>query len=202
MHDIAVTMVGIILCLLLLRILNQSWTSVFRAIRLLLWFILPIYVLHLFLTPGELIWPESSFPFTWEGINAAMWLSTRLVLLFFSAMLLSRMLTLAEWQMQLCHLPIVGRRLYPYFQLFHPIRKTTIHLARKHWRENRSRGMSSMPGMMIDLLEDVLRSGHVQATRVWETWKNELPSSELPSDGRTWILAILGCCLPFLAWML
>ncbi len=131
-----------------------------------------------------------------------MWLSTRLLSLFFSAMLLSRILSLDEWQAQLCRIPVVGQRLYPYFQLFHPIRETTTQLARKHWHKNRSRGIASMPGMMVDLLDDVLQSGRTQAKRVWEEWTDELPTCGLHPDGRTWVLAALGFCLPVIAWIL
>jgi len=200
-HDIAIAIAGIVLCLVLLRVLNRSWTSVFRAIRLLLWLILPICMLHVFLTPGALIWPGSDLPFTWEGVDRAMWLSTRLLFLFFSAMLLSRILSLDEWQAQLCRIPIVGHRLYPYLQLFRPIQQTTKRLAHKHWHKNRSRGIVSIPGMMVDLLEDVLHAGHAQAKSVWEDWKGELPVCVLHMDGRTWVLATLGFSLPVMAWV-
>jgi len=116
-------------------------------------------------------------------------------------MLLSRILSLAEWQAQLCRIPIVGRRLYPYLQLFHPMREMTKNLARKHWRESRSQGVTSIPGMMVGLLEDVLQSGHDQAKLVWEEWKDELPSHHQGFDGRAWGLTVLGLCLPVAAWI-
>ncbi len=200
-HGVAFAVTGTGLSLILLRMVNGSWTPVFRAVRLLLWLILPICMLHLLLTPGALIWPGSGLPLTWEGVDRAVWLSTRLFFLFFSAMLLSRSLSLGEWQAQLSSIPVVGRRLYPYLQLFQPMQKTTAKLARKHWRESRSRGITSMPEMIVCLLEDVLRSGHEQAKLVWEGWKGELPSSDLKFDGRALALMALGISLPFVAWM-
>jgi len=200
-HGIAFAAMGTGLSLILLRMVNGSWTSVLRAVRLLLWLILPICMLHLLLTPGALIWPGSDLPFTREGVDRAAWLSTRLFFLFFSAMLLSRLLSLDEWQAQLCRIPVVGRRLYPYLQLFHPMQKITAGLARKHWHESRSRGITSMPEMIVRLLEDVLRSGHQQAKLVWEEWKGEPPSCNLKFDGRALALMVLGITLPFAAWV-
>jgi len=200
-HDMTVVIPGIILCVILLRIINKSWMPVFRAIRLLLWLILPIFFLHLFSTPGALIWPGGILPFTWEGVYRATWLSTRLLFLFFSAMLLSRSLSLEEWEAQLCHIPVMGRRLYPYLQLFHPMREQTSRLVRKHWREGRSRGIVWMPEMMVCLLEDILRSSHDQAKVVWKDWTGELPSYDLSLDGRTLVLMLISICLPFTAWV-
>jgi len=200
-HDIIFAAIGLGLCLVLLRIVNGSWTPVFRALRLLLWLILPIGILHLLLTPGALIWPGSGLPFTWEGVDRTVWLSTRLFFLFFSAMLLSRLLSLDEWQAQLCRIPVVGRHLYPYMQLFQPMQKITAKLVRKHWRESRSRELVSLPEMIVRLLEDVLRSGHDQAKVVWEEWKDELPSCDLKFDGRALALMVLGISLPFAAWV-
>jgi len=200
-HDIVFAAVGTGLSLILLRMVNGVWTPAFRAIRLLLWLVLPICILHLLLTPGALIWPGSGLPLTWEGMDRAIWLSTRLFFLFFSAMLLSRSLSLGEWQAQLCRIPVVGRRLYPYLQLFQPMQKTTANMARKHWRESRSRGITAMPAMIASLLEDVLRSGHEQAKLVWEGWKSELPSCDLKFDRRALALMVLGISLPFAAWV-
>jgi len=200
-HGVVFAVTGTGLSLILLRMVNGAWTPAFRAIRLLLWLVLPICILHLLLTPGALIWPGSGLPLTWEGVDRAVWLSTRLFFLFFSAMLLSRSLSLGEWQAQLSRIPIVGRRLYPYLQLFQPMQKTTAKLARKHWRESRSRGITSMPEMIVCLLEDVLRSGHEQAKLVWEGWKDELPSCDLKFDGRALALVVLGISLPFAAWV-
>jgi len=200
-HDIVFAAVGVGLSLIPLRMVNGSWIPVFRAIRLLLWLVLPICILHLLLTPGALIWPGSSLPFTWEGLNRAIWLSTRLFFLFFSAMLLSRSLSMEEWQMQIYRIPAVGHRLYPYLQLFQPMQKTTAKLARKHWHESRSRGLASVPEMIAGLLEDVLRSGHEQAKLVWEGWKGELPSSDLKFDGYALALMVLGISLPFAVWV-
>ncbi len=197
----AVAIPGIMLCVTLLRIINQSWMPVSRAIRLLLWLILPIFLLHLFSTPGALIWPGGMLPFTWEGADRATWLSTRLLFLFFSAMLLSRSLSLEEWEVQVCHIPVMGRRLYPYLQLFHPMREQASMLVRKHWRQGRSRGMVWMPEMVVCLFEDILRSSHEQAEVVWQDWSGELPSYDLSLDGRTLLLMLISISLPFAAWM-
>jgi len=200
-HDMIVAIAGIMLCIILLRMINQSWRPVFRALRLLLWLILPVCLLHLFLTPGALIWPGSILPFTWEGAGRAMWLSTRLLFLFFSAMVLSRSLSLEEWQVQISHIPVVGHRLYPYLQLFQPMQDKASGLVRKHWREGRSRGMTWIPKMMVHLLEDILYASHEQATVVWEEWKGELPARASSLDRRAMFLILIGICLPFAAWV-
>jgi len=199
-HDMLVTVPGLMLCTVLLRRVNGSWMPVFKAVRLLLWLILPVCMLHLFLTPGARIWPGGMLPFTWEGVDRAAWLSTRLVFLFFSAMLLSRSLSLDEWQAQICRIPVVGSRLNPYLQLFHAMRDTVPELVRKHWRENRSRGITAIPEMIVCLLEGVLRSGHEQATRVWENWDERLHAPDMDFNGRALVLMLLGICLPLAAW--
>ncbi len=192
---------GSMLCITLLRIINKSWTPVFRAIRLLLWLILPIFLLHLFSTPGALIWPGSMLPFTWEGADRGTWLSIRLLFLFFSAMLLSRSLTLEEWEAQICHIPVMGRRLYPYLKLFHPMRDQASGLVRKHWREGRSRGMVWVPEMVVHLLEDLLYSSREQAEVVWKGWTGKLPPCDLSLDGWALVLILVSICLPFAARM-
>jgi len=200
-RDVTFAAVGTGLSLILLHMVNGSWTPAFRATRLLLWLILPICILHLLLTPGALIWPGSVVPFTREGVDRALWLSTRLFFLFFSAMLLSRTLSMKEWQIQIYRIPALGRCAYPYLQLFNPMRDMAVSLVRKHWRESRSRGITAMPEMIVRLLEDMLRSGHAQAKLVWESWKGDLPSCDLKFDGRALALMVLGISLPFAAWV-
>jgi len=169
--------------------------------RLLLWLLLPICVLHLVLTPGALIFPGSDWPFTWEGANRAVWLSTRLFFLFFSAMVLSRLLSLDEWQAQFCRIPIVGRHLYPYLELFPSMQDMTVNLARKHWRKSRLSGVSRLPESIAGLLEDVVQSGREQAKVVWTNWEGELPSCAFRFDRRALALIIMGIFFPFAAWV-
>jgi len=200
-HNIAFAAVELAACIILLRAMNGSWTSILRAMRLLLWLLLPVFLLHLLFTPGSLMWPGSGVPFTWEGWDRAAWLGSRLFLLFFSAMLLSRALTLEEWQAQLCHIPGIGRHLFPYLQLFHPMWKMTAKLARKHWHENRSRAFRALPETISALLENVLKASHEQASTLWANWDGALPPCDRRIDGRALLLVLCGFCLPLLAWI-
>ncbi len=191
----------LLVCVLLLRIGNGSWASVLRAGRLLLWFILPIFLLHLLFTPGALIWPGSSAPFTWEGWHRGAWLSLHLLLLFYAAMLLSRALSLEEWQAWLCRIPWLGRRLYPYLLLFGPMRDEAVRLVRNCWRF-RKYGLSFrvLSDMLGALLEDILGMGRSQAETVWKNWNGMLPATDSGLDRVALMLLVCGSILPWLAW--
>ncbi|MDX8392668.1 MAG: hypothetical protein R8K53_08925 [Mariprofundaceae bacterium] len=175
------------LSVLLVRVFNESWMPLWRALRLLMWLLMPILLLHLFFTPGRLLWPDSGLPFSHEGLNQGLWLVFRLCALFFAAMALSRSLNIAEWAYYSLRLPLIGSHLLPFVQLASPLRK----MVGEQLKKQQIRPLKRLPLMLAALFEDVWRGAEVQADRVWEEW------AQMPDDtvnGAVFPAVLLALC--------
>ena len=167
----------VLVCLLLLlvcqvRLLSGAWLPIRRAFRLLLWLIIPVFLLHLFFTPGRLIWPGSGVPFSHEGLNQATWLALRLCTLFIAAMALSRSLNKQEWTYYILRLPFLGKRLIPFVQLASPMRQMVGDKIKQQCKQKHS--LKTLPNGLAVLFADVWQGAETQADRVWDDWQEPM----------------------------
>jgi len=108
-HSLMLSVLSLTLSVYMIRMLEGRWLTVVRLLRILRWFVLPIFLLHSLLSPGELILP--GLPMTWEGVNQGVWLSLHLATIFAAALLLSRLLQRSEWLQAIMLLPFAGKRI-------------------------------------------------------------------------------------------
>jgi len=166
------------LAVLLVRLFSASWMPLWRALRLLLWLLIPIVLLHLMFTPGRLLWPDSMLPFSREGLDQGLWLAFRLCVLFFAAMALSRSLNIAEWHYYSLRLPLIGKRMLPYMQLAAPMRQ----MVGDYLKQQKIRPLKGLPTMLATLFENVWHGAEAQADKVWNQW-GLMPQHVVPRSG-------------------
>ncbi|MDQ6988123.1 MAG: hypothetical protein Q9M25_10005 [Mariprofundaceae bacterium] len=186
----------LLLAVLLVRLFSASWMPLWRALRLLLWLLIPIILLHLMFTPGRLLWPDSMLPFSREGMDQGLWLAFRLCALFFAAMALSRSLNNEEWTYYSVRLPLIGKQVLPYIQLAAPMRQM-VGDCLKH---RKIRPLKHLPTMLVALFEAVWRGAEVQADKVWDQW-GLMPQHVVPRSGvfSAVLLALCGIGLLFVS---
>lgn len=193
-------------CVMLLGWLCASLQPVLRAARLLLWLVLPVVLLHLMFTPGQLLWPGSAFGFTREGMHQGLWLGLRLCAMFYAAMLLSRALSREEWTYYCLRLPYFGPRLLPYVSLSPSMRELASRsLSETKMHLNLTSGWRDAPRLLHALGDVIGRVWHgsaVQAQQVWEHW-DELPAVRRPSGNLLAgaMLVLIGALMPLGIWM-
>lgn len=206
MHDFTSLSLALTGSVLLLRRVCATWKPLLRAARLLLWLLVPILLLHLLFTPGQLLWPGSIFPFTREGLHAGLWLGLHLCTLFYAAMLLSRSLSQEEWAWYCMQLPRFGPRLLPYVKLAAPLRALVGRgMAEARQQLHLSKGIRELPRLLHVLTGLIARVWHdteAEAEAVWRNWE------ELPVPGTVHghllpalFVALCGLLIPVAVWI-
>ena len=205
-RDISTLLLALFGSVLLLRFRHSTWQPIFRAARLLLWLLIPIFILHLMFTPGQLIWPGSVLPFSREGLFEGAWLALHLCTLFYAAMLLSGSLSSEEWALYCLRLPWIGPKLLPYVKLAPPIRALASRGLADAKRELRTAGgLSDIPQVLFALTGLIAGLWHASATEaelVWQSWDETIepkPMHARPVPGM--LLALCGLLLPLAVWM-
>jgi len=100
-----------VFALVLIRVLDGSWRTCFRLLRLLRWFVIPILLLHMLFTPGQLLLPGWPIGVSREGLMQGAWLSVHLITIYAMAILMFRLLAHAEWLRLLMRIPRVGEQM-------------------------------------------------------------------------------------------
>jgi len=197
----------LLISLVVLRLATGSWDACRNAWRVLRWLLAPIVLLHFIFTPGTIIVPQLGGP-SYEAVNAALWLSIRLSLMFVAAMVFSRMLQPREWAQALLAMPWAGQRLYPYVRLLFPMRASLERLVRsyyRHWRIRRRRfSAADLAALFSGLFTQVMEWSRRQGGMLWLRWGiQERGGFDAAMDGKSWLLALSGglwCLLA--AWVL
>jgi len=184
------------LAMLLIRLTSASWLPLWRALRLLLWLLIPIILLHLMFTPGRLLWPDSVLSFSREGLDQGLWLALHLCALFFAAMALSRSLKIEEWGYYSIRLPLIGKQMLPFVQLAAPMRQ----MVSEHLKQQKIRPFRHLPTMLVTLFEAVWHGAQAQADLVWKQWGQE-PQHAISNGGvfSAMLLALCGIGLLFVS---
>jgi len=192
--------------ILLLYLVCASWQPLWRAAKLLLWLLVPIFLLHLLFTPGQLLWPGSEIPFTREGLNEGLWLALRLCTLFYAAMLLSRSLRREEWAFYCLRLPYIGVHLLPYIKLSTPIRALVSQCmaeAKQELGESGGlRNVSRTLQVLATVISSVWQGTAMEAKSVWQAWDESLPVKQVQGGViSAFFLMLGGLFMPFAVLM-
>jgi len=205
-RDISLLLPLLAVSVSLLYWICASWQPVMRAARLLLWLVIPVLLLHLFFTPGALLWPGGFIPLSREGLHEGLWLGLRLCALFYAAMLLSRSLSREEWTYYCLALPYPGSVILPYVRLSLPMREMVSRsLAKSRSRLDLSAGLKDSPKLMRELGEVIATVWHGSAgvaEKVIRQW-NEHEGPRRPQGGAmsAGLMAIAGMLMPLGIWM-
>ena len=161
----------IILSMLLIRQLDDNWRNIGRMFALLPWFIVPIFLLHAFLSPGELVLPAIPLPLTREGISQGLWLGLRFTAIFVAAMLLFRLLHRSEWLRGILSLPLFGRNAIAYLLMFTAMRRSIadqLGQMRRQWRLRPDWRRAAQ--FLLAAFREASVSGRQQAWALWLRW--------------------------------
>ncbi len=199
-HDLGVMAAGSVVCILAIRRLSGDMRPVQRALGWLLWLVVPILLLHMFMTPGALIRP--GLPVTREGLDIGVHLAMRLIFVFLAAMTCSRLLRLEEWRALLQRMPFAGARMDAWLRLLGPVQERTMAVIRRHVPRWRARAPHRWPALLVSLVAEVLEGGRMAARKVWEDWEHAAPAESFPAlDARAWLAMTTGLLLPWMAWL-
>lgn len=166
----------ILIAALFVRVIENSWSRVVRSIGLLRWFIIPILLLHLLFSPGQLLLPGWPLPFTWEGLQLGLHLSVHLAAIFFAAITLFLCLTRNEWTQALLLMPFSSRAVTTYVIMIAPLRHSVgglLHSLRLQW--NLRSSWQQSPQMLVSAFTAALAVAEVQSQQLWLRW----PASEV-----------------------
>ncbi len=197
-HDMVASLYLVVMAAMLIRGIDGRWQKLKYMLQLLRWFVLPILLLHLFFSHGQLIFPDSGLPFTWKGLEQGFWLSLHLICIFMSAMLMFRALNMAEWNRFLLSLPFVGRYVAVYLMMITPMRQQISHglfHLKQQWMLRRD--WSSFPLFVLTSFRFALSSSVDQVAQLWLRWpvafNQPLTSVTYATTGGR--LAMNFCCL-------
>jgi len=162
-----------LLACLVLRWLHGDWKTVTRGWRLLRWLLIPIVLLHLLFTPGEVLLTRFPLRFSSEGLHRGLWLSLHLATIFYAALVLARMWRYEEW-LGYIHI-IAGRRMAAHLLLLFPLWRDIQALIRVYQRQWRLRGSLSMLGQAaLGLARATIRQGRARAGALWLRWHDDM----------------------------
>jgi hypothetical protein len=156
--------------LLLLIVVGTPASTVWRALKILAFLVLPILVLHMWLTPGRVLLSFGRFgDISAEGLARGGWLSLHLVLMYFSAMLFSRLVSVPEWMVLSARFG--GGRLQPYLMLMMPLARQVrwrTQLLARQWRQ---RGTWRELALALSaVLDQCMAVSRQQAEALWLRW--------------------------------
>jgi hypothetical protein len=151
--------------LAMLLLLGLPVRHLLRAMKVLTFLMLPILILHMWLTPGRLWLAGISV----EGLALGGWLSLHLALMYFAAMLFSRLITLPEWMAltALCG----GRRLQAHLMLLMPLARQVRWRMQWLGRQWRRRGSwRQLAPSLAAVMGQCLSVSQRQADALWLRW--------------------------------
>ncbi len=168
----------------IMRILDGSWITTLRLLRLLRWFVLPILLLHLLFTPGQLLMPGWPLPVSREGLMQGLWLSLHLITIYAVAILMFRLLKQHEWLGLLMRLPRGGEllliRALMLISMKKQITELLLHL-RQQYRLRRN--WKQLPLLFMALFKRALTDAGMHAQALWLRWPQQPSIALSMADG-------------------
>lgn len=152
---------------------TQGIVFIRRSGSLLVWLIIPIMMLHAVLTPGIYIFATAYLPVTFEGLNQGIFLSLHMLLMYFAAALLLRLILQHEWFALLSLCPrcedYIKPKLFLLQQMKTPMLKRVRDCAQQ-WKK--SKDYSVLPSVITQLLAVSMQESRQQAASLWYDWEN------------------------------
>jgi len=168
---------GLLLAMLasaLIRLLDGHWSTTLRLLGLLRWFVLPILLLHMLFTPGQLLFPGWPIGVSREGLVQGTWLSVHLTGIYVMAMLLFRLLEVPEWLRLLALLPRYGERLMVQALMMAPMKKHMGKLlSHLRWQFRLRHDRKKIPMLLMAAFSQTLSDASIQAKILWLRWPQQ-----------------------------
>lgn len=173
---------------ILINLLDAGWHNIIRLLRLLRWFVVPIFLLHALLSPGQLVLPGTALPWTREGTFQGLWLGIHFSTVFVAAILLFKLLFRSEWLQGMLSIPLLGRHLHVYLLLVAAMKKNIgeqLGHMRQQWRLRPD--WRSAAVFVLASFRMALAAGREQAWMLWLRWPGQKQGAypEVPTaEGR------------------
>jgi len=160
-----------VLSMMMIRYIDGSCQTIRRLAGLLIWFFVPILLLHAFFSPGQLLFPGGWLSITVEGLHRGFQLCAHLMAVFLTAMMMFRLLKHGEWLTAVAGLPYVGRRLLPLLWMIVPMKNIVLcrlgvikqqYQLRNDWR--------LLPQLLLSACSQVLLMSGQVASALWLRW--------------------------------
>jgi len=165
-----------LLSIAMMRVLDGQWLTIVRLLRLLRWFVIPVLLLHTLLSPGQLLMPGGWLPISQEGLVRGLYLSLHLSVIFFTAMLMFRLLQRAEWLRYVLLLPWVGKKLAVYVWMMasmHLNITALLYDLRMQFRLRRD--WQRAPLLLMAAFKQALVEASEHASLLWLRWPEQMP---------------------------
>lgn len=183
--------------------IDGGWRSILRSLAVLRWLVVPILLLHLLLTGGERLWPQTGLPLSKDGLVTGAVLSLNLMTFYIAAVLVSRLWRQNELLTYAPKLPYFGRRLLPYLLALPAVRRTvqgTLWRFKQQFELRRAWRQSGV--LLTAILRHMFEISVICSRCVWLRWHDATPTPRAPwvlrSDLPVGLLGILllgGACL-------
>ncbi|MDX8407636.1 MAG: hypothetical protein R8L58_04550 [Mariprofundaceae bacterium] len=176
---------GLVLLLLLtvlLRLLQGDFKRIQRLTGLLQWFLPPIFLLHLFFTPGALIFPAFIVSMTYEGLHRGVWICVHFTDLFLAAMLFGSALKQAEWLRLFALFPGFRQRGAGYILMLPMMQRSVSQVLTqvdRQWRLRRN--WMAVPTMLISAMRQAIAVARLQAHALWLRWPDRGGNARVPN---------------------
>jgi len=202
----------VMLAVVIIRLLDGNWSTSLRLLRLLRWFVIPILLLHMLFTPGQLLLPGWPIGVSREGLRQGLWLSIHLSSIYTMAMLMFRLLVHAEWLRLLMLLPRFGERMMVQMFMMMSMKQYMGMLLSYLRQQFRLRDdWKKMPLVLMAAFRQALADASTHAQMLWLRWPQQ-PSMFIPVSAEnsmsvfhkrlfSCLWAVFGCISLLLAWL-
>jgi len=173
MADNGVLVVFTLLTVGLLYWQSKSVVMITRSFRLLGWLFMPIILLHGLFTPGTYI---MGLPISIEGLKQAFALSLNLTCMFFTALLVMKVLKMKYLLQVLQKSPALSQVLLPHILLLTRLRITIpklLHKQRMYWQSLEHQWLA-LPDVLFKSILSILKRSQHEAQLLWEHWDEEV----------------------------
>ena len=168
----------------MIRLLDGSWATSLRVLGLLRWFVIPILLLHILFTPGQLLLPGFPVAVSREGLLQGIWLSIHLISIYALAILMFRLLSREEWLRFILLLPGIGERLMVQVLMMISMKNHLTELLsyirqqyclRHDWKKT--------PLLLMSAFKQALIDASAYAQMLWLRWPQQ-PFMVIPVTGQ------------------
>jgi len=161
----------LLFCIVFLSVKGVSRLLFVRSLALLLWLFLPIFFFHGVFTPGTYIQTPIYIPLSHEGLARASMLCLHITLIFFSALLMFRVVKVSEYDAMLTWISPMSV-IHLYLILMEPLKKEivrTLDESRLAWMNMEGR-WGKLPDTLGFCVESIVIGSKRQAELLWKNW--------------------------------
>jgi len=163
-----------VLAAVIIRLLDGNWRTSLRLLYLLRWFVIPILLLHMFFTPGQLLFPGWPIGVSREGLMQGVRLSLHLSSMYAMAMMMFRLLSHAEWLRLLMRLPWFGERMMVQALMMMSMKQHMAQLLLYLRQQFRLRyDWKKAPLLLMTAFRQALADASTHAQMLWLRWPQQ-----------------------------